>query len=52
MEFDLFKIARYPFMEEAKKWVKNEKIEIHEVLNDPVYERARMRAVERVKEAM
>jgi len=52
VEFDLFKIARYPFMEEAKKWVKNEKIEIHEVLNDPIYERARMRAVERVKQAM
>jgi len=45
-------MAKYPFIQEAKEWVKNEKISIEEILNDAVYERARIRAVERVEEAM
>ena len=45
-------LARYPFLEYAKKWVRDEKINIQEVLYDPLYERARTRAVERVNQAM
>lgn len=48
---DLFKLANYPFMAEAREWVKNEKVSIEEILFDSLYERARTRAIERVKQA-
>ena len=52
MEFDVYIIAKYPFIEDAKEWVKNEKISIEEVLKDAIYERARNRAIERIEQAM
>ena len=44
-------MARYPFLEEAKEWVREEKVSIDEVLNEPIYDRARERAKERVLQA-
>ncbi|KAA0008852.1 MAG: hypothetical protein FE036_01575 [Thermoplasmata archaeon] len=52
VEFEICQIARYPFIEDAKNWVKKEKIDIQEVLYEPIYERARARAVERVEQAL
>ncbi|MCD6512753.1 MAG: DNA primase large subunit PriL [Thermoplasmata archaeon] len=49
---DLHVIARYPFLEEAREWVKSEAVSIEEVLNEAVYDRARERAMERVKQAV
>ena len=49
---DLFKIAKYPFIEEAKEWVRKEKIDVEEILFDGIYERARNRGVERVMQAL
>jgi len=48
---DLFKLAKYPFIAEAKEWVKNEKVSIDEILFDEIYERARVRGIERVRQA-
>jgi len=48
---DVCLLAKYPFLEEAREWVKKEKISIEEVLKDVIYERARSRAVERVIQA-
>ncbi len=39
-------------MKEAKEWVKEQKVSIEEILFDDLYERARMRGVERVKQAV
>jgi len=52
VEFEVCVLAKYPFLEYAKKWVKDEKIDIREALYDSVYERARTRAMERVSQAM
>jgi len=49
---DLFQLAKYPFMMEAKEWVKEQKVNIEEILFDELYERARLRAIERVKQAV
>jgi len=49
---DLFKLAKYPFMAEAKEWVKEQKVNIEEILFDELYERARQRGVERVKQSL
>ena len=38
-------------LEKAREWVKNEKVSIEEILFDSLYERARTRAIERVKQA-
>lgn len=50
--YDIFTLAKYPFLSEAKKWVREEKVDIHEILYEPAYERVRMRAVERVENAL
>lgn len=49
---ELFELAKYPFMKEAKEWVKNEKVSVEEILFDELYERARERGVRRVREAI
>lgn len=49
---NLLKIAKYPFIKEAKEWVRNEKISIEEILFDEIYERARNRAIERVENSL
>ncbi len=49
---ELIKISHYPFLSEAKEWVKNRGINIEEIIEDIIYERARRRGLERVKQAM
>ena len=49
---DLTQLARYPFTTEAKEWVKNEKVNTADILSDAVYERARMRGIARVHQAL
>ena len=49
---ELVKISRYPFLNEAKEWVKKRGITTEEILNDIAYERARRRGVERVRQAL
>ncbi len=39
-------------MAEAKEWVKEQKVNIEEILFDELYERARQRGIERVKQAL
>lgn len=45
---EIEKLAKYPFLEEAKKYVKENNLSVGEILGDPVYERARMRGIERL----
>jgi len=45
-------MARYPFISEAKEWVKGEGVGIDEILFDSIYERARARGRERVMQAV
>ncbi|HEC89052.1 MAG TPA: DNA primase regulatory subunit PriL [Thermoplasmatales archaeon] len=47
----LLKLARYPFLREAKEYVRREAPSIQELLVDPIYERARSIGVERVDNA-
>ncbi len=47
----LLKLARYPFLGEAKEYVRREAPSIKELLVDPIYERARSISVERVDNA-
>ncbi|MBC7129553.1 MAG: DNA primase regulatory subunit PriL, partial [Thermoplasmatales archaeon] len=49
---ELIKISKYPFLSEAKEWVKNRGVSIEEILDDIIYERARRRGVERVRQAI
>lgn len=49
---DLVQLARYPFVAEAKEWVKNEKVNITDILSDTLYERARIRGTARVHQAL
>ena len=50
-DYLLTKLARYPFLREAKEYVKKEAPSIQELLVDPIYERARVISVERVDNA-
>ena len=47
----LLKLAKYPFLQEAKEYVKREAPSFQELLVDPLYERARIIGVERVDNA-
>jgi len=49
---ELVKISRYPFLSEAREWVKSRGVSIEEILDDIIYERARRRGVERVRQAI
>ncbi|MBC7081415.1 MAG: DNA primase large subunit PriL [Thermoplasmatales archaeon] len=49
---ELIKISRYPFLSEAREWVKNREVSIEEIIEDMIYERARRRGMERVKQAI
>ncbi len=44
-------IARYPFLKDAKQLVKKENISVTELIKDPLYERARSIAIERLDNA-
>jgi DNA primase large subunit len=44
-------IAKYPFLKIAKQYVKENKLSIEELLDDPLYERARAIGIERLDNA-
>ena len=44
--------ATYPFLNEAKHYVQKEGATVHELLTDPLFEQARMIALERIKNVM
>lgn len=44
-------IARYPYLRDAKTYVKNQGMAITELIKDPLYERARSIAIERLDQA-
>lgn len=48
---DLKTLSKYPFLKETKKYVKENKLSVIEILSDPVYERARVFGVERLENA-
>ena len=49
--FDLKILAKYPFLNDAKTYVNNNKLSVKEVLYDPLYERARAIGIERLDNA-
>lgn len=48
---DLFTLAKYPFLSDAKSYIKKEALTISELLDDVLYERARLIAVDRLDNA-
>ncbi len=44
-------LARYPFIDESKEYVKNNDITVKDLLDDPLYERARVIGIERIDNA-
>jgi DNA primase large subunit len=46
---NLHTLATYPFLQEAKYYVKNEGATTHELLTDPIFEPARTNAIQRVE---
>lgn len=44
-------LARYPFLKDAKFYVKEQGVTVNELITDPVYERARSIAIERLEHA-
>ncbi|MEA2053667.1 MAG: DNA primase large subunit PriL [Candidatus Thermoplasmatota archaeon] len=48
----IYVLAKYPFLKEAKEFVKNEKVSAEEILHDPLYERARAIGIQRVDDAL
>lgn len=49
---DVTQLARYPFLDEARQLVKEEGVRTGEILHDPIYERARALARQRVNDAI
>jgi DNA primase large subunit len=49
---ELTTLSRYPFLNAAKDYVKNNKLSIEELLDDPLYERARITGLERLDNAL
>jgi DNA primase large subunit len=48
---ELSKLSRYPFLKESKDYIKNNSLSIDELLDDPLYERARLAGIERLDNA-
>ena len=48
---DLLILSKYPFLSDSKKYVTENNLSVEELLNDPLYERARTRGVERLDNA-
>jgi len=44
-------LAKYPFLNASKIYVKDNALSVGEILNDPLYERARIIGVERIDNA-
>jgi len=49
---DIYVLARYPFLSEAKEVVRRENVRTEEILHDPIYERARDIGRQRVTDAL
>ena len=47
--YDIKLLAKYPFLNDSKKYVKDNDISIDEILDDPIYERARVIGIERLE---
>ncbi len=45
---ELSTLAKYPFLKASKTYVKDNALSVEELLDDPLYERARMIGVERL----
>ena len=48
---ELSLISKYPFLNASKEYIKNNNLSIEELLDDPLYERARITGVERLDNA-
>jgi len=48
---NLLALAKYPFLNESKKYVKDNKLSVEELLNDPIYEPAKLIGIERLDNA-
>lgn len=48
---ELKTLSKYPFLNESKKYVKDNNLSVVEILSDPVYERARVFGLERLENA-
>lgn len=48
---DLTLISKYPFLNDSKKYVKENNLSVLELLNNPLYERARVIGIERLDKA-
>lgn len=44
-------LARYPYLKDAKKYVENQSMSVTELIKDPLYERARSIAIDRLDKA-
>jgi len=48
---ELSLLSKYPFLNASKEYIKNNNLSIEELLDDPLYERARLTGVERLDNA-
>ncbi len=48
---DLEVLSKYPFLDASKQYVKENNLSVNELLDDPLYERARLRGVQRLDNA-
>ena len=48
---ELSKLSKYPFLNDSKDYVKENNLSVHELLDDPLYERARAFGIERLDNA-
>ena len=48
---NLLKLAKYPFLNGSKKYVKENKLSVEELLEDPIYEPAKIIGIERLDNA-
>ena len=48
---DLSLLSKYPFLNSSKNYVKDNNLSINELLNDPIYDRARVIGIERLDNA-
>ena len=48
---ELSKLSKYPFLNASKDYIKNNSLSVEELLDDPLYERARITGVERLDNA-
>jgi len=49
---NIYIAAKYPFLKEAKEFVRREEVSTEEILHDPLYQRARDLGMQRVNEAI